>query len=464
MKKGLIQVMVANIINLAIGLLNSFFLPKYLSVETYAMIKTYTLYISYAGFFHLGYLDGMYLKYGGKNLSEVNGREYGIDFGNVLLMESIAGVLLATIALILRNPVILAFAFGMVLNNIISSFQMLFQAVGEFKLYSRALNLRSIISFLGSITLLIIFKSDNYIYYIACQVLSGIVPVIYLGGLLNKRINFTKRIGLKWSEVKNNISSGFVLMLGNFSSSMFTGIDRWFVKFLLTTTDFAVYSFATSVDSLVTVFITPIAITLYNKLCREQSIEKIKQLKEMILVWGFIVAALAFPAKWIIEHFLDKYSASIPIIIILFTAQALYAVIKGVYVNLYKARKQQNVYFKQMIAMVVLAAVLDAIMYLIFKNGISLAVGTLMTAIAWLIVNEIRNADVRFRGKEWIYLVALIGIFIAAGFCLPTIIGFVTYIGAMLLLNMLFMREAFTTMLSSVLGMVTSKIKRGNNK
>ncbi len=32
-------------------------------------------------------------------------------------------------------------------------------------------------------------------------------------------------------------------MLGNFSSSIFTGLDRWFVKILLLSFDFAMYSF-----------------------------------------------------------------------------------------------------------------------------------------------------------------------------------------------------------------------------
>ena len=40
--------------------------PEIEKIESYSYIKTYALYISYAGFFHLGYNDGMYLKYGGK--------------------------------------------------------------------------------------------------------------------------------------------------------------------------------------------------------------------------------------------------------------------------------------------------------------------------------------------------------------------------------------------------------------
>lgn len=71
MKKGLFQILMANIISLVIGVGLSFLVPKYLSIESYAAYKTYALYITYAGFFHFGYADGMYLKYGGKRIDEM---------------------------------------------------------------------------------------------------------------------------------------------------------------------------------------------------------------------------------------------------------------------------------------------------------------------------------------------------------------------------------------------------------
>lgn len=53
MKKGLIQIMFANAICLIINVLTNFILPKFLSIDTYAQIKTYALLVSYAGFFSL---------------------------------------------------------------------------------------------------------------------------------------------------------------------------------------------------------------------------------------------------------------------------------------------------------------------------------------------------------------------------------------------------------------------------
>ena len=62
LKKGMLNVFIANIINLIISLFTGFVLPKLLSVESYANIKLFQLYITYIGILHFGVADGMYLK------------------------------------------------------------------------------------------------------------------------------------------------------------------------------------------------------------------------------------------------------------------------------------------------------------------------------------------------------------------------------------------------------------------
>ena len=57
LKKGMLYVLIANVINLFFNLITNFVLPKELSVENYAMIKTFQLYVSYAGLFHIGFVD-----------------------------------------------------------------------------------------------------------------------------------------------------------------------------------------------------------------------------------------------------------------------------------------------------------------------------------------------------------------------------------------------------------------------
>ena len=105
-------------------------------------------------------------------------------------------------------------------------------------------------------------------------------------------------------------------MLGNFSSSIFTGMDRWFVKILMNSFYFAQYSFAVSVEQIINVFITPITVSMYNYFCRETNIDNIKKIKKFVLIWGCLIIGGAFPLKFIIEWILPKYKESSGLIFI----------------------------------------------------------------------------------------------------------------------------------------------------
>ena len=83
LQRGILMVLVANVVNLLFSLLSNFLLPKYLSIETYAGIKTFQLYVSYVGLFHLGYVDGIYLKYGGKTLGQEVDAEFTTDLSTM---------------------------------------------------------------------------------------------------------------------------------------------------------------------------------------------------------------------------------------------------------------------------------------------------------------------------------------------------------------------------------------------
>lgn len=457
LKKGIVLIMLANLFNLLIGLMNGFVLPKFLSVDTYAMIKTYTLYTTFAGVFHFGYLDGMYLKYGGKDMRSVAASEYGHDFWNIVFLEVLVCIIIAIIGVIIRDFVTLAFSIGLLFRNITSCYQMFFQATGEFRLYSSALNYGTILSFVVSMLLVFVFHTDNYKLYILAQIASSLFVAIYLGVLLNKILPYFHNLSLNFKEYKDNIGSGFVLMIGNFSNNLFTSIDRWLVKILMTTFHFAAYSFAVSIDALISVFITPLYVTLYNSFCKDKSPAKIINIKRMVLMWGFVLAILAFPAKWFVEHYLEKYETALPLIFVLFATQAIYAVIKGVYVNYFKAMKRQTLYFWQIMEMLIFAVASGLSFYFIFKTMMSLAVASLLTAIIWLALNEYKHPDLRFSPKDWIYLGVLMAVYLFSGIYLPTTIGFVLYLFAFVLASMTLMSQQAQRLIGMCFSYINNK-------
>ena len=64
MIKNIIRVLLSNVATIISGIVIGFIIPKILSVRDYGMYKTFTLYMTYAGFFSLGIIDGIVLKFG----------------------------------------------------------------------------------------------------------------------------------------------------------------------------------------------------------------------------------------------------------------------------------------------------------------------------------------------------------------------------------------------------------------
>lgn len=448
MKKGLLNVMIANIICLVINLLTNFLIPKFVSIEAYGMIKTYALYLTYAGFFSIGYNDGMYLRYGGKKLDNIDKKDFAYNFVNYLALMLMMLIVVLSVGLILNDSIIIAFSFGMFAYNILGYLKSLYQATGEFRAYGKALNIEKFVIFACTMALIFMAKSDDYQYYVWVQVIVGILVAIYLFIKLEHKLKFMNMGRLKLEEYKDNISSGFILMLGNFSNSVFTGLDRWFVKILLTMTDFAMYSFAVSMESVINVFISPITISMYNYFCKEPSSENIIKIKKLTLLWGFFVIAAAFPAKWILENFLQNYLMANGVVFILFAAQVFYVIIKGIYVNIYKAEKRQNVYLKQMVTMIGVGFVLHIVFYLIFRNMICISAATLITAIIWMYLCEFKSPQLRFGWKENLAIVILICIYLVCGYCFEAILGCVVYCCALVVIAVIFMNDIVKYILS----------------
>ncbi|MCW6677527.1 hypothetical protein NHG35_08745, partial [Aerococcaceae bacterium NML180378] len=268
MKRSLLHILFANVVFLIISIVNSFLLPRYLSIDTYAVLKTYTLYIGYAGFLSLGYADGMYLKYGGAKLEDIQISELSSNLKSYIALQGVVSLFLLSVAVILKDYVLIAFAIGSLCINIIGYYKNFYQAIGEYRLYGQSLNYQTFILFLLNLVLLFVWKIKAPMLYIGIQVISAIATAIYLTWVLEKKTSLWHLGQIRFSEIKTNIVSGFSLMLGNFSSSVFTSLDRWFVKILLDSSSFAHYSFAVSLENIINVFITPITISLYNVFCK----------------------------------------------------------------------------------------------------------------------------------------------------------------------------------------------------
>ena len=342
-EKGILIVLCANLINMFISLVTNFILPRYLSIEAYATIKTFQLYVSYIGLFHLGYSDGLYLRYGGKSIKELDKNTINLSISTMLYFQIFVAIVVAIYAILNRNIILIIFSLDIIGFNLIGVFKNIYQAIGEFKRYANITQVVAVINFIINIAFIFIVKTDNAIYYILGYTIVDIVVFLYLEYDLKKTLKIGKlQLRFSLTELITNIKDGILLLFGNLTSIILMSMDRWFTKIYMYAVDFAHYSFAVSVENLLNVAITPVSITLYNYLCNNQEKDKIRKIQTAIIIFSSLIVFFAFPVKFIVCKFINKYEGAMIVIVILFATQFFSIVIQSIYVNLYKAQKRQK--------------------------------------------------------------------------------------------------------------------------
>lgn len=442
LKKGMMYVFIANVINLIISLFTGFVLPKLLSIDSYANIKLFQLYITYIGILHFGFADGMYLKNGGKSINNVNRKEILDEFKTFKIFQFVINIIAIIVSILLKNETLLFCSIVILPINISNYIRNLYQAIGEFKRYSRFTNINTLLIFAINIILLLIVKTDNYYIYIISYIVIYFVYWLIIEKE-NRKLFEKEKTEFNIKYLIEDVKSGFFLMIGNFCNVIFTSIDRIFVQNLLGTIKFAFYSFAVSVENLMNVFITPISTVMYNYLCNNKDVKKIIDIKKIILIFSAFIISIVFGAKFIINLWIEKYSAAVIVMILLFAAQYVSIIIRCIHVNLYKAEKKQNRYFFIMLSVVIISIILNVIFYNINKSIESIAMATLITNIIWFIIGELDFKKYRLHLKEYLYMGMLLIIFILCGCITNSIYGLIIYIMSVILLSCILLRENF---------------------
>lgn len=427
LKKGITYVFIANIINLIISLFTGFVLPKLLSVDTYASIKLFQLYITYITVLHLGFSDGMYLRIGGKDIEKIDKKEMLSEFKTFKIFQVVVTSIAIIVSLILKNQILLFCSLVILPINIGDYLRQVYQATGLFKKYSIFTNINTLLVFLVNIFLLFVIKTDDYAKYIVGYIIVYIMYWITIE-VETKKIFGRNEVKADIKYLINDVKSGFVLLIGNFCNIIFTGIDRLFVQYLLGTIKFAFYSFAVSIESLMSVFITPISTVMYNYLCNNKEKQEVLRIKKIIVLFSAIIIAVVFPAKFIIQTWIQKYNDALNVLFILFAAQYITIMVRCIHINTYKVKKQQNRYFIIMILIVVLSIILNIILYAIFKNIEGVAIATLITSIVWFIIGEIDFREYRLDLKKYIYIFSILILFLICGQIPNSIVGCMVYI------------------------------------
>lgn len=397
--KNFAEVVISNITTILSGIVVSFIIPKILTVEDYGSYKTFTLYLSYIGFFHLGIIDGIVLKYGGCNYDEINKEKFRSFFSWYFLIQvlfSIIIIIISVICLKKSDQLIGVFvAIDMIAINITTYYQQLSQITQRFEEYSLRKILQSIFNVLSVSILFFLFNKGidvGYELYISIILFINICLCLWYI-YTYKSLTFGKSYTLfeTGEEIITLIKIGFPLLFANLCTSLILTVDKQFVSILFDKSTFAIYSFAYNMLSLVTVATSAVAAVLYPTLMRTKK-ERLKNMYDSLIVamlsFVFLALSLYFPLVAFVQWFLPKYNESLIIFRIIFPGLAVSSCITVIIHNYYKVIGENLKFFRKSVVVLVFSCIANAIAYLFFRTTASISIASIVSIIFWYLYIE----------------------------------------------------------------------------
>lgn len=452
--KNIIFVAISNILTLLSGILVGFILPKIMSKADYGYYKTFTLYLSYVGLFHFGFIDGIYLIYAGFKYETLDKEKFRLYSRFLIIFQSIISLLIVITAIpLLKNYVgviILCLGINLLLQNVTSYYQFISQITGRF----RELSFRNVIKALLTsisicvLTLLFYFKVISIVNYtIYILVYTGIQALLVIWYIFTYRdITFGK--AKQFKTERNNIihlfKIGIPLLIANLVSGLILSIDRQFVSILFEIEDYAVYAFAYNMLNLITTVIAAISTVLYPTIKTYNEEQLKNNYNRLIAIISIVVAfciGAYYPLKFILETFLNNYLDSLPIFRVILPSLLISSCISMIMFNYYKSLNKQGAYFVISIIILGVSIVANAISYMLFKTTISISIASVIVMILWYFIVEpliVKKFKINTL-KNILYIASIMTVFYTlTEFVENVFLGFAIYFIAFIVITIIF--------------------------
>lgn len=367
---------IANIVSMLISLISVTFLPRFMTVEDYGVWQLYLFYVSYLGFFHFGWLDGIYLKYGGyyfENLNKIKiTNQFFLLFFIELFISIIAIVFINLFIINYFTKQVLMFVSCVLVPVILFTFTtFILQITNKIKEYVY-LNLFGRISFL--LSLIIYFNIDNrgYSELIYLDIVSKFIALIYSIYLIKNLFVFKiDKMKAIIKETVDNISIGCKVLLANIAGLLVIGIIRFGISQQWDVATFGKVSLTLNCSNFFMVFINALSVVFFPILKRIEE-SKIKALYISIrsALTSILLGSLLiyYPLNNILSWWLPKYQDSliymaILIPICLFESKVL--LLTNTYL---KALRKEKIMMKINLEIVIISFILTYISTVLLHN------------------------------------------------------------------------------------------------
>lgn len=394
--KNIFSVLISNVISLVAGVFLGLLLPKFLSIEDFGWYRTFILYSGYVGFFSLGIVDGIVLKYGNKDYEELDQMAFRSYFYWYVIINGLFVLIMLVSAFVTPDPnmrfIRISLGFYSILINISGYFQQISQITQRFKEFASRKIISSFLRLFNVILLALVsyvgiaptYNIFLFFLIISETILMGWYFFTYRDIIFGQKMELSQT----FKDVLSLSKIGFPLLFANLCTSLILSLDAQIVNMFFKTALFAKYSFAYNLLSLVTIATSAFSVVLYPTLARLKKDDLRKQyqlLSEIVLVLFSIGNFLYFPLSIFIEWYLPKYADSLQFLRIILPGLTLTNLITVLIHNYYKIEGKSAYYFRKSLVVLVLSLIGNLTAYYIFETPIAVSIASIFVILYWYI-------------------------------------------------------------------------------
>lgn len=319
LKKNFTYAFIAQGISLIVSCLTNLILPKVLNVTSFSYWQLFIFYSTYIPCLALGLNDGVYLRYGGFHIEELDYKSVKSQYVFGIIFQSLLGIVVGTFLLIFsksynRRLVIILVIIYFLIYTCHNFLGYIFQATNLTNIYSKSIIIQRIVFLFVEIELLILV-SKNVFEYIPYYIFGLFCALLYLSYKIypyfkTEKINLTLGCKEAWISMKTGIS----LMIANVCSMLILGVGRQIIDVRWGLLAFGKISFSLTLMNFALTFIMQIGLVLFPALRRLDSDNLQKYYKKLTLGLFYLLPIMYIgylPMQYLLKLWLPKYTQSI---------------------------------------------------------------------------------------------------------------------------------------------------------
>ncbi len=374
--KNLSYTFVANIVGTLLSVVLVALVPKRLGTVEYGYWQLYVFYTSYVGFFHFGWIDGILLRYGGREYKDLDKPMFHSQFWMLSVMELLITLLFSGGVLLFypnadKTFILLMTAVCCVAVIPRTFIQYVLQATNRIQEYAKNQLFEKVI-YAAAVVALLLAGTQDYKALLLADIGAKLITLITIclhckDIVLQKSAGFAESLREAWI----NVSVGVKLLFANIAGMLIIGIVRFCIERTWSVEVFGKVSLTMSVSNLMMLFINAVSVVMFpvlKRTPRERWAGSYTRLRGLLVTPMLGLLVLYYPAKVILSMWLPQYAESLHYMALLFP-MCLFEGKMSMLINTYlKALRRENWMMVINMASVALSLLLSGVVIAWLQN------------------------------------------------------------------------------------------------